>query len=95
MGNRFYQKLDVIRVANLPPETTSAQLYCLFALHGDVCTISLTLDKDIGPSCCCGWVYMPYAGRAIEELNDSEFNGRRLEVKLMGVLLPRRNPLAA
>ena len=94
MDRSHCPKLDVIRVANLPNTTTSAQLYGLFARHGEVETVSMMLDEGVGPEYCCGWVYMPQSGEAVKALNDVEFNGRRLEVKLMGVLLPRQKPVA-
>ena len=94
MTNVNCRKLDVVRVANLPTATTSAQLYVLFTRHGEVDTVSMTPDEGVGPANCCGWVYMPQAGEAVKALNDAKFNGRRLEVKLMGVLLPRQKPVA-
>ena len=91
----FRQKLDVVRVANLPLTTSREQLHKLFAQYGEVHSVSLLPDEDYKRSGCCGWVYMRQAKGAVEALHQTEFNGKRLEVKFMGVLLSRKDTVEA
>ncbi len=70
-------------VGNLSFHTEEAQLEQLFAGVGEVGSVRLVRDRDTGRSRGFGFVEMPddASGRAAcEQLNDREFDGRRLTV---------------
>ncbi len=70
-------------VGNLSFHTEEAQLEQLFATMGEVGSVRLVRDRETGRSRGFGFVEMPddATGRAAcEQLNDREFDGRRLTV---------------
>ena len=73
-----------IFVAKLTPETTSEDLQNLFSHYGDVTSVKVISDKETGSSKRYGFVEMPNAPEAkeaINQLNDSEFQGSTIAVK--------------
>jgi RNA recognition motif-containing protein len=73
-----------IFVAKLNYRTTEEQLRELFEGFGEVESSKIIFDKFEGRSKGYGFVEMPNedeGSRAIEELNDSEFDGRQIVVK--------------
>ena len=72
-----------IYVGNLPWQTTQDDLYQLFAQYGQVSKAQVISDRETGRSRGFGFVEMPddaEASKAIEALNESQFNGRPLTV---------------
>ena len=70
-----------IYVGNLPWSTTSADLEALFAEHGAVSSAEVISDRETGRSRGFGFVEMESgAEEAIQALNDSEVEGRKLVV---------------
>ena len=71
-----------IYVGNLPWRMTSADLEELFAQHGDVRSANVVMDRETGRSRGFGFVEMSDDGArsAIEELNETEVQSRRLRV---------------
>ena len=72
-----------IYVGNLPFTTTSTDLETLFGRFGTVSSAQVITDRDTGRSRGFGFVEMDdsdAARTAIEELADSDFEGRRLTV---------------
>jgi len=72
-----------IYVGNLPFRHTNADLEALFTRFGTVASAQVILDRDTGRSRGFGFVEMPDAAeaqRAIDELNGSSIDGRRLTV---------------
>src|SRR5437763_14267768 len=72
-----------IYVGNLPWQTTQDDLYQLFAQYGQVSKAQVISDRETGRSRGFGFVEMPddaEAQKAIEALNESQFNGRPLTV---------------
>ena len=70
-------------VGNLPHSTTEPQLRTLFEAHGKVERINIVLDKETGRSKGFAFVQMQTveeAKRAVTELHDKEFLGRKLVV---------------
>ena len=80
--------LDVVRVGNLPLKTSQEDLRELFAQYGEIYSVDLVLEEDAELSGCCGWIYMRQASVAIEALDQADFKGRRLTVRLMGAFIP-------
>ena len=73
-----------IFVAKLSYETTEHEIQSLFEQFGDVDSAKVIMDKETGRSKGFGFVEMPNdaeALAAIEELNDSELDGRQIVVK--------------
>lgn len=73
-----------IFVAKLSYETTDRELQSLFEQFGDVDSVKVIMDKETGRSKGFGFVEMPNdaeALSAIDELNDSELDGRQIVVK--------------
>lgn len=73
-----------IFVAKLDFDTNETDLRDLFEGYGDVDTVKIIMDRDTGKSKGYGFVEMPNddeANKAIEELNDAEFQGRYIVVK--------------
>ncbi len=73
-----------IFVAKLNPETTSEDLQNLFSHYGDVKSVKVIYDKETGSSKRYGFVEMADATEAMEainQLNDSEFQGSTIAVK--------------
>ena len=71
-----------IYVGNLPWRMTSADLEELFAQHGEVRSANVVMDRETGRSRGFGFVEMGDDGArsAIEELNETEVQSRRIRV---------------
>jgi len=71
-----------IYVGNLPWRMTSADLEELFAQHGEVRSANVVMDRETGRSRGFGFVEMSDDGArsAIEELNGTEVQSRRIRV---------------
>jgi RNA recognition motif-containing protein len=70
-------------IGNLAYSTTSEDLEALFSRVGKVESAAVVADKFSGRSKGFGFVEMADSGEAanaIESLNDSEFQGRRIKV---------------
>jgi cold-inducible RNA-binding protein len=70
-------------VGNLPYETTESDLQTLFESAGQVSTINVVKDRATGQARGFAFVEMQSeddAQRATTELNETEFEGRRLTV---------------
>jgi len=73
-----------IFVAKLSYDTTDHTVRDAFESFGQVDEVKLIFDRDTGRSKGYGFVEMPNDGEglaAIEELNDSELDGRQIVVK--------------
>ena len=73
-----------IFVAKLSPGTDADGLKELFSSFGEVVTTKVIMDRDTGRSKCFGFVEMAKdqdGMQAIEDLNDSEFDGNTIVVK--------------
>jgi RNA recognition motif-containing protein len=74
-----------IYVGNLPWQTTSDDLYQLFAQYGAVAKSQVITDRETGRSRGFGFVEMANeaeAQAAIDALNNKPFNGRPLTVNI-------------
>ncbi len=74
-----------IYVGNLPWQTTSDDLYQLFAQYGAVAKSQVITDRETGRSRGFGFVEMANeaeAQAAIEALNNKPYNGRPLTVNV-------------
>ena len=71
-----------IYVGNLPWRMTSADLEELFAQFGEVRSANVVMDRETGRSRGFGFVEMSDDGArsAIEELNETEVQSRRIRV---------------
>lgn len=71
-----------IYVGNLPFRTSSNELADMFGRFGEVQSADVVLDRDTGRSRGFGFVEMPddAARSAIEDLDGSDMDGRRLTV---------------
>jgi RNA recognition motif-containing protein len=88
--NRF-QGADLIKnilmdiyVGNLTYEVRDDELNEVFAQFGEIESARVIMDRDTGRSRGFGFVKMPNreeGQRAIDELNDSDFQGRPLRVR--------------
>ncbi len=69
-------------VGNLPFTTTDDDLHNLFAGFGEVNSARVIIDKQTGRSRGFGFVEMEagVASRAMAELNDSDYGGRKIRV---------------
>jgi len=73
-----------IFVAKLNPGTDADGLEQLFSNYGEVNSTKVIMDRETGRSKCFGFVEMANDDeglKAIEELNDSEFDGNNIVVK--------------
>ncbi len=73
-----------IFVAKLDFGTNELDLRDLFEEYGAVDSVKIIMDRDTGKSKGYGFVEMPNddeANKAIEDLNDAEFQGRYIVVK--------------
>jgi RNA recognition motif-containing protein len=78
-----------IFIAKLNPATTSEDLRALFSEHGVVSSAKVIMDRESGNSKCFGFVEMASdteGESAVGALNEKEFQGRRIVVK---IALPR------
>ena len=76
MGNKLY-------VGNLPYRTNQEELTELFSQYGEVTFVRIITDRESGRSRGFGFVTFENADdakSAIEKMNDSELEGRRLNV---------------
>lgn len=74
-----------IFVAKLSSNTTSDQLQDLFETYGEVASAKVIIDRETGNSKGFGFVEMPSdqeGNEAINELNEKEFNGSTIVVKV-------------
>lgn len=72
-----------IYVGNLPFNASEGDLRALFAEYGSVDSASVITDRETGRSRGFGFVELSDSGAgatAIEKLDGSEWNGRRLSV---------------
>ncbi len=70
-----------IYVGNLPFSATEDEIRDLFASHGSVTSVNLITDRETGRPRGFGFVEMDSGGEeAIEALNQTEMDGRRLNV---------------
>jgi RNA recognition motif-containing protein len=67
-------------VGNLSFDATEDSVRELFSQYGEVSSVKLITDKDTGRPRGFGFVEMENADKAMEELNDKEFEGRKLKV---------------
>jgi cold-inducible RNA-binding protein len=74
-----------IYVGNLPWTTTQDDLYTMFQPFGTVSRAQVIMDRETGRSRGFGFVEMTSeeeANKAIEGLNNSDYNGRPLTVNI-------------
>ena len=79
-------------VGNLPYETTEADLQTLFASAGDVSTINIVRDRATGQPRGFAFVEMSDAEgarKAISELDQHAYGGRKLTVNEAKPMAPR------
>ncbi len=71
-----------IYVGNMPYKTTQEDLEELFSQYGSVSSVKIITDRETGRSKGFGFVEMDAEGadKAIDALNDKEFDDRRLRV---------------
>jgi RNA recognition motif-containing protein len=72
-----------IYVSHLNSSTTSESLQDLFATYGEVTSARIITDRETGRSRGFGFVEMSddeAAKKAIDELNDTDFEGRTITV---------------
>ena len=72
-----------IYVGNLPFSVRDEELREMFAVHGEVASAAVIIDRETGRSRGFGFVEMPdrpSAEAAIEALNGQDMNGRPLTV---------------
>ncbi len=81
-----------IYVGNLPFRTTNYDLEQLFGRYGAVQSASVVTDRETGRSRGFGFVEMAddAARAAIQELNGSDLDGRKLTVNEARPKAPRR-----
>ena len=74
-----------IYVSNLSFDTTSESLKELFAKYGETTSANIITDRGTGFSRGFGFVEMPDKNegqKAIEELNETEFEGKTINVNV-------------
>lgn len=73
-----------IYVSNLSFKTTSDSLKELFAEYGEISSAKVIMDRFTGESRGFGFVEMPDAEgqKAIDQLNDTDFEGKTIVVKV-------------
>ncbi|MEN2435270.1 RNA-binding protein [Weeksellaceae bacterium A-14] len=84
-----------IFISNLNYNTVESELQALFENYGEVQSAKIILDRETGRSRGFGFVEMPNqeeAEKAVEELNQSEFKGKELNVSEARPREPRRTP---
>jgi len=73
-----------ILVKNLARASKEADIQALFAQYGEVAACDLVMDEKIGISKGIAHIDMPTIGEAknaISNLNNSELDGKRIQVK--------------
>ncbi|HBG36762.1 MAG TPA: RNA-binding protein, partial [Treponema sp.] len=83
-----------IYVSNLNYSTESASLQELFAEYGEVSSANIITDRETGRSRGFGFVEMPNdeeGQKAIDALNDTEFEGKTLVVNVARPKTERRS----
>lgn len=83
-----------IYVSNLSYNTTSASLQELFTVHGEVTSANVITDRETGRSRGFGFVEMPDdkdGQKAINELNETEFEGKTIIVNVARPKTERSN----
>lgn len=74
-----------IYVSNLSYGTSSDSLQDLFSQYGEVTSANIIMDRETGRSRGFGFVEMPddnEGQKAIEELNDTDFEGKTISVSV-------------
>jgi len=82
-----------IYVSNLSYKTTNNSLQELFAKYGEVTSSSVIVDRETGRSRCFGFIDMPVdveGKKALSELNEMEFEGNTISVKIARPRLDRK-----
>ncbi len=71
-----------IYVGNLPFSTTEEELQGIFSEYGQVSSAKIIMDRETGRSKGFGFVEMSDNGarKAIEELHETDYNGKELLV---------------
>jgi RNA recognition motif-containing protein len=72
-------------VGNLPYKTREQDLHAYFSQIGNVTSVTIMVDRETGKS--RGFAFVEFetaeeANRAVEQLNNKEFQGRALTVNL-------------
>lgn len=67
-------------VGNLPFSAKEEEVKSMFAQYGEVLSVSIITDRETGKPRGFGFVEMENAEKAIAELNNKEFGGRKLTV---------------
>ena len=83
-----------IYVSNLNYSTVAESLQELFAEYGEVTSASVITDRETGRSRGFGFVEMPddaEAQKAIDELNDTDFEGKTISVNVARPKTERKN----
>jgi RNA recognition motif-containing protein len=71
-----------IYVGNIPWNTTEDQLKEHFSRIGDVSAVRIVTDKNTGRSRGFAFVEMENSDKAIDDLNNTDFNGRLLRLNI-------------
>ncbi|MDR0697721.1 MAG: RNA-binding protein [Tannerella sp.] len=83
-----------IYISNLNFSTKSESLQELFAEYGEVTSANIITDRETGRSRGFGFVEMPNdeeAQKAIDELNDTDFEGKTITVNVARPKTERHN----
>jgi len=82
-----------VYVGNLPYRTTEDDLRGLFKKYGPIHSLILISDKETDRSLGYGFLELdkPKAGDALYDLSDTEFNGRRLKIRVATGRAPKNN----
>ncbi len=83
-----------IYVSNLSYNTTSESLKELFSKSGEVTSANVIMDKYTGDSRGFGFVEMPNKAegeKAIDDLNETDFEGKTIVVKVARPRTERNN----
>jgi RNA recognition motif-containing protein len=74
-----------IYVSNLNFSTAAESLHELFSTYGEVVSVNIITDRETGRSRGFGFIEMPNdaeAQKAIEELNETNFEGKTINVNV-------------
>jgi RNA recognition motif-containing protein len=83
-----------IYISNLSYDTNAESLQELFADYGEVTSANIISDRETGRSRGFGFVDMPNDAegqKAIDELNETEFEGKTINVNVARPKTERRN----